>query len=257
MDKLLQEYIIKWQLHVAGGIKVSSRNFVLPVIYNSQPAVLKIAREGNEDISAAYYNYVGGQGAAQIYLHENSAILIERLDAKPALKDLPEEGQDNLACNIIAKVIKDLHRASGERPQNLPTLKSKFKPLLESGNNILAKELLENPLNEVVLHGDITHENIMNSGRGWLAIDPKPVLGEAAYEVAAALCHPNTVPHLVHDAKRMSFCADIYAKELRQDKKRLLQFACVYSELMALQAADDADEMAYWSKCAEVAAGLV
>jgi streptomycin 6-kinase len=43
----------------------------------------------------------------------------------------------------------------------------------------------------VLLHGDLHHENALRSDRaGWLAIDPKGLLGEPAYEVGPVLLNP-------------------------------------------------------------------
>jgi len=43
----------------------------------------------------------------------------------------------------------------------------------------------------VLLHGDLHHENALRSGRaGWLAIDPKGLLGEPAFEVGPVLLNP-------------------------------------------------------------------
>ena len=39
----------------------------------------------------------------------------------------------------------------------------------------------------VVLHQDLHSENILLSGRGWLAIDPKPLVGDPAFDPAAIL----------------------------------------------------------------------
>ena len=36
---------------------------------------------------------------------------------------------------------------------------------------------------EVLVHGDFHHHNILASERGYLAIDPKPMLGEPEYDV--------------------------------------------------------------------------
>lgn len=43
----------------------------------------------------------------------------------------------------------------------------------------------------MVLHGDLHHDNILRCERQqWLAIDPKGVIGEPAYEVGAFLRNP-------------------------------------------------------------------
>jgi streptomycin 6-kinase len=43
---------------------------------------------------------------------------------------------------------------------------------------------------DTLVHGDFHHHNVLSSGRGWLAIDPKPMLGEPEYDVASFLWNP-------------------------------------------------------------------
>src|SRR5207244_1723119 len=48
-----------------------------------------------------------------------------------------------------------------------------------------------------LLHGDLHHYNVLfDARRGWLAIDPKGVVGELEYEVGAALRNPYEAPEL-------------------------------------------------------------
>jgi streptomycin 6-kinase len=42
----------------------------------------------------------------------------------------------------------------------------------------------------MLIHGDFHHFNVLSSERGWLAIDPKGVVGPAAYEVGPLLINP-------------------------------------------------------------------
>jgi streptomycin 6-kinase len=42
----------------------------------------------------------------------------------------------------------------------------------------------------VLMHGDFHHFNILSSEHGWLVIDPKGVIGPAAYEVGPLLMNP-------------------------------------------------------------------
>jgi 5-methylthioribose kinase len=44
------------------------------------------------------------------------------------------------------------------------------------------------------VHGDFHHHNILRSARGWLAIDPKPMIAEPAYDVASFLWNPLSQP---------------------------------------------------------------
>ena len=55
----------------------------------------------------------------------------------------------------------------------------------------LYRELAGSAQSEVVLHGDLHHWNILSAERQpWLAVDPKGVIGEPAYEVGAWLRNP-------------------------------------------------------------------
>ena len=69
-------------------------------------------------------------------------------------------------------------------------------------------QLLKMAMLDVLLHGDLHHDNILQNGDdearhsfsdgGWLVIDPKGVIGESAYEVAAFIRNP--MPELLtHD----------------------------------------------------------
>jgi streptomycin 6-kinase len=54
----------------------------------------------------------------------------------------------------------------------------------------LAERLLSDPREVRVLHGDIHHRNIRQSARGWLAFDPKGLVGERTYDCANTLYNP-------------------------------------------------------------------
>ena len=56
----------------------------------------------------------------------------------------------------------------------------------------VAAELLASSEGDVVLHGDIHHANILDFGcRGWLAIDPKGLLGERYIDYTNLFCNPD------------------------------------------------------------------
>ena len=61
------------------------------------------------------------------------------------------------------------------------------RALVEEAEGLFA-ELLASQAAPVLLHGDLHHDNILSATRApWLAIDPKGVIGEPAYEVGALL----------------------------------------------------------------------
>jgi streptomycin 6-kinase len=82
------------------------------------------------------------------------------------------------------------------------------------------------------LHGDIHHRNIRQSSRGWLAFDPKGVVGERTYDCANTLCNPG-MTELVHNETRLLTNAAILADTLAVDVSRVLAFTYVYACLNA------------------------
>lgn len=55
-----------------------------------------------------------------------------------------------------------------------------------------ASRLLAEQKDVCVLHGDIHHGNILYFGsRGWLAIDPKGLMGERTFDYANLFCNPD------------------------------------------------------------------
>jgi streptomycin 6-kinase len=49
--------------------------------------------------------------------------------------------------------------------------------------------LLALPTEQVLLHGDLHPENVLRSGTSWLAIDPKPLVGDRAFDLAQWLAN--------------------------------------------------------------------
>jgi streptomycin 6-kinase len=92
--------------------------------------------------------------------------------------------------------------------------------------------LLADPRDVRALHGDIQHYNIRQAPRGWLAFDPKGLVGERTYDCANSLCNP-VMPELVHNETRLLTNAAILADLLSLDPWRVLAFAYVWACLNA------------------------
>ena len=92
--------------------------------------------------------------------------------------------------------------------------------------------------------------------RGWLAIDPKALLGEQAYDVANLLRNPQPHGDLVHDQDRMSRLARFYARRLGLDVQRVLAFAFAHAGLAASWDLGDGDDPTYSLKCVDALSPL-
>lgn len=97
----------------------------------------------------------------------------------------------------------------------------------------IAERLLSDPLDVRPLHGDLHHENIMHGPRGWLAIDPKGLIGDPGFDAANMFYNPLDRDDLCLDPARISGMAEVFSRTLRQDPRRLLDHALAYGCLSA------------------------
>uniref|UniRef100_UPI001D0D5FF2 aminoglycoside phosphotransferase family protein n=1 Tax=Klebsiella pneumoniae TaxID=573 RepID=UPI001D0D5FF2 len=92
------------------------------------------------------------------------------------------------------------------------------------------------------LHGDLHHENIMFSSRGWLVIDPVGLVGEVGFGAANMFYDPADRDDLCLDPRRIAQMADAFSRALDVDPRRLLDQAYAYGCLSAAWNADGEEE---------------
>ena len=197
-----EKYIHLWNLSLDGELLITHTSQLLPVHYKNTLAMLKIAMTSEEKAGGQLMVWWDGEGAARILAHESDVLLMERAIGEKSLTNMARNYQDDEASRIICTVVAKLHANKKKPlPPSLVPLSHWFSALevaatQQSGIFIqaaeVARELLKTPQEEVILHGDIHHENILDFGdRGWLAIDPKGLFGERYYDYANIFCNPN------------------------------------------------------------------
>lgn len=130
-------------------------------------------------------------------------------------------------------------------------------PLLTLSASVAAS-LLADGRDVLPLHGDLHHDNVLDGGpRGWLAIDPKGLIGERTYDVANLLCNPWPHGDTVHDAERMDRLARLYATRLKLAPDRVLAYALAHAGLAASWNIDDGLDQDFFFRCLEILATLV
>ena len=105
-----------------------------------------------------------------------------------------------------------------------------------------------------LLHGDLHHDNILAAGDAWLAIDPKGVLGEPAYEVGALL--RNFWDRDTSDAVRRQMSARrvaILAETLGFDRRRIAGWGVAQAVLSAWWSYEDHGHGWEWGMAAAAA----
>ena len=111
-----------------------------------------------------------------------------------------------------------------------------------------------------LLHGDLHHHNILAAGRQpWLAIDPKGIVGEPAYEVGALLRNP--MPELLQSERPKRLLArrlDILSERLGFERERLVGWGTAQAVLAAWWSLEDhGRDWEKWITCAELLAELL
>jgi streptomycin 6-kinase len=230
----------RWSLRVGSPFPNLSYNVVAPAERaDGTSAVLKLGVPNRElATETAALRHFDGVGSCRLLAADETAgaLLLERLEPGRLLLTVED---DEAATRIAAEVMSRLWRpALPDHP--LPTvarwgegferLRRRFAggtgplpaPLVERAERLFA-ELLATSAPAVVLHGDLHHWNVLSAERApWLAIDPKGVVGEPAYEVGAWLRNP--LPGLLDQPSPGRVLArrlDLLAEALGLDRERL------------------------------------
>ena len=260
--KCFEYYINHWQLIVDGEPIITRSSKLLPVMQNAIPAMLKIAEEPEEKSGANLMVCWSGHGAAGVLAHHNNALLLERATGKRSLSAMAKNGDDTEASKIICEVLHALHSQTITKLPELVPLVQWFAELDTDAGKYggllslcaeTAHVLLSSQQDVVVLHGDIHHNNILDFGeRGWLAIDPKGLIGERGFDYANMFCNPDhkiaTIPG------RLAKQAAVVSKAAGLNHKRLLQWVLAWAGLSALWSFNDGIEKEMDLQIAEIAA---
>lgn len=186
-------------------------------------------------------NWWSGGGAAPVLAHDGDALLMERAQSDISLTALAHGGRDDEASRTMCAVLNELHAPRAWLFPDLVPLEQWFAPLNAaafSNGGILqmcasvASNLLANPHEISVLHGDMHHGNVLNFGaRGWLAIDPKGLIGEKYFDYANILCNPDR--ELAIAQSRLRRQVNVIAKAADLDSTRLLAWVVAWAGLSA------------------------
>ena len=176
-------------------------------------ALKLLPRDEDEARTAGVLAHWDGRGAVRLVEADPGAVLMERaLPGEDLVSVMDRNGDDAatlIACEVMEKLNRPAPAGGGFRSisdwgrgfaRNRPKALALGFPaeLIDQGEAVFF-ELEASQAAPILLHGDFHHRNILlDADRGWLAIDPKGILGEPAYEPGGYLRNPND---------RMDFCA--------------------------------------------------
>lgn len=265
-DAIFDPYITKWALQQDGEAIRSHSSRLLPVRYGGGAAMLKLPFETEEKFGGFLMLWWDGDGAARVLAHDRHVLLLERPAPGRSLADMAHRGgdEDDEATRILCATAARLHAPRPSPPPELIPLTRWFAELAPAAakhGGVLraaaanAHELLRAPQDVSVLHGDLHHGNVLDGGpRGWLAIDPKRLVGERGFDHANIICNPDITTSTVPE--RLARQVTVAADAALLDRTRLLRWVLAYAGLSAAWSLgdDNHEEAAHPLRVAEIAA---
>lgn len=210
LPALVESMVSAWDIEVGEPFEPGGNiSWVAPARrrVDGRDAVLKLQLPHPEsDPEAAGLMAWAGAGAAELLAHDpdRRALLLERCRPGTALID---RGGDLAAVRVGAAIGARLHAV--DPPAGVPILAT----VLDLWADELAGRLLRRPVADpglgrravatmrerpracsgpVLLHGDLNPTNVLASERAaWLAIDPKPMVGDPAYDGPRLVLQPH------------------------------------------------------------------
>jgi streptomycin 6-kinase len=253
----LDDYAQRWSLRLLPPFAELSYNYVLPVIQaNGETAVLKIGYprpELTREIAAL--RLYDGRGMVNLLAADTlgGAMLLERAQPGTMLLDWQDdEAATRVAAQVMAELWRPLPADHNFQPvtdwlDGLAALRREFAggsgpfpPRLVALAEKLSADLLATAAAPVLLHGDLHHYNILAAQRQpWLAIDPKGVYGEPAYDVGAWLRNPLDLWQWPQVGQLLARRVAIFSEMLSLDRQRLVGWGVAQAVLSAWWSYED------------------
>ena len=220
---------------------------------NGNRVVLKVSSLSDEKNSGTVLEAFQGAGIVRVHKSDHGAVLLERLDPATELVELVLSGRDDEATHILASTIGLM--ANHEPPPGCPTLfdwARAFDRYIgeQSGGPIslqlvreaesVYRNLALSQRQTMLLHGDLHHYNVLfDSSRGWIAIDPKGVVGELEYELGTIIRNPVELPDFYISRAIVERRLKQLTDALRLDYDRALRWSFAQAVLSAIWGLED------------------
>ena len=282
LPALIDEASDRWGLTDVQPVPNLSYNFVAFAKRAKEDVMLKIGIPNPElNSEMAALKLFDGDGACQLLAcdEECGFLLLERLNPGTVLADITDDDErTNIAVDVMQKIWRPLDSGSllpaaeqkAVRLQSFIQLSDWFdelktvRPKFDGGTGPFPKKIFERvesflpelfaDENVKLIHGDFHHFNILLSERGWLAIDPKGVIGPAGYEIGPLMINPwgsisDGISFKAQTKRRMS----ILSERVGWEQETILNWATAHAVLSAwwdMQEDGTGGEYSLW--CAEM-----
>jgi len=195
LERVAHEVAAEWRVALGPPFALSRYSFVAPA---GDDAVLKVTppEDDEADEEADALELWAGYGAVRLLRAdaERRALLLERARPGDDLASVPEEEATAIAVEVglrlwrraaepfrwigdhVPRWLDNAEREGGEGAELIPLARELYAAL-DVGRTTL-------------VHGDFHHHNLLDAGGRYLAIDPKPMLGEPEFDIPSFLWNP-------------------------------------------------------------------
>ena len=203
---LLVQAARKWNLQIEEPLLLSYNYVTAARQADGRAVVLKMGVPNREFLSElSALRFFDGQGCVRLLASDeaNYMFLLERLQPGQMLASLADDdARTRIACDVMTKLWRPV-------PEGLPLIMLsdwfaelvKLRPKFGGGSGPFPTSLVERVEDllpvlfaeshaPLLIHGDFHHFNVLSAGSGWLAIDPKGVIGPPEYECGPLLLNP-------------------------------------------------------------------
>lgn len=239
-----------------------SYNYVLSGFQGDNPIILKASLDSEGLAREAFVlKCFAGYSAVKVLAEDYGMLLLERAVPGIALKSyflIQEKKSIEIACGVMQK----LHQLNIPTTHNFPHIKDWLVALdkdwaipdayLQKARK-LRDQLFKTSAVDALLHGDLHHDNILQNGNDWLVIDPKGVIGEPAYEVAAFIRNP--MPDLINiqdPEEIIQMRIAMFSDLLNVPRTKIADWCFVQAVLAWIWSLEDGCDSGYWERLVEI-----
>ena len=235
---------------------------VLSGFLGDNPIILKLGLDYEALTREAFaLKFFARCGAVKVLAEDKGILLLERAVPGASLKSYFSD-REQKSIEIACKVMTKLYQANIPTTHNFPHIKDWLAVLdkdwaisdayLKKARK-LRDQLLQTAKPDVLLHGDLHHDNILKNGETWVVIDPKGVIGEPAYEVAAFIRNP--IPELLNHVDATTIIHNritYFAEALTLHSGRIIDWCFVQAVLAWVWALEDSCDSSYFEQLAKI-----
>lgn len=256
-----------WNLTEITPVPNMTFNYVAKAILNTnEPVILKISYDKKSVINEKQaLTDLGHHGSIRLigYNELYNALLLQQAIPGITLKSLYRDQYDYVMDSYI-ETMHRLHHQHLPKKSNYPHVSDwlnvleqpnlkQIPPVLLNKAIELKNKLLSSSKPLILLHGDLHHDNVLKHGNKWLAIDPKGVIGEAEFEIAAFdFMYVNELTTSTNVKNLISKRVELLAHKSGLDAQRIKDWVLVRLILMAAWFIEDNGDPSWAIKLAEL-----